>query len=61
MGHEIGKCITKLDHFLWHVEKRSESSETIFSIQPESQLANVVPPILESICESFESEADPFN
>ena len=42
-------------------EKYSESSETVSSIQPESQLANVVPPILESICESFESEVDPFN
>ena len=41
--------------------KCSESSETISSIQLESQPANAVPPMLESVCESVESEADPLN
>ena len=41
--------------------KHSESSETIYSIQTESQPANAVPPNLESVCESVESEADPLN
>ena len=35
--------------------------KTVSSIQPESQPANAVPPILESICEAVKSEADPFN
>ena len=33
--------------------KCSEFSETIFSIQPESQSANAVPPMLESVHESL--------
>ena len=41
--------------------KCSESSETISSIQTESQPTNAVPPNLESVCESVESEADPLN
>ena len=41
--------------------KCSESSETISFIQPESQPANAVPPMFESVCESVESEADPLN
>ena len=41
--------------------KCSKSSETISSIQTESQPANAVPPNLESVCESVESEADPLN
>ena len=41
--------------------KCSESSEIVSSIQPDSQPANAVPPILGSICESDESEADPLN
>ena len=39
--------------------KYSESSETVSSIQPDSQPANAVPPMLN--CESVESEADPLN
>ena len=39
----------------------TRSSETVSSIQPESQPANAVPPMLESVCESVESEADPLN
>ena len=51
-----------LEHYLiWHVEKRSESSDTVSSIQPDSQPPNAAPPILESICESVESETDPLN
>ena len=38
--------------------KTSESSE---AVQPESQPANAVPPMLESVCESVESEADSLN
>ena len=41
--------------------KCSESSETISSIQTESQPANAVPPNLESVCESVESEANSLN
>ena len=41
--------------------KCSESSETISSIQPESQPANDVLPMLENVCESVESQADPLN
>ena len=41
--------------------KCSESSETISSVQTESQPANAVPLNLESVCESVESEADPLN
>ena len=41
--------------------KRSESSETVSSIQPDSQPPNAVPPMFESICESVESEADLLN
>ena len=41
--------------------KFSESSETISSIQTESQPANAVLPNLESVCESVESEADPLS
>ena len=41
--------------------KCSESSETIASIKTESQPANAVPPNLETLCESVESEADPLN
>ena len=37
------------------------SSETISSIQPESQPANALSPMLESMCESVESETDPLN
>ena len=39
-----------------YIEKYSEFSETVSSIQPESQ---PVPPMLVSVCESVESEADP--
>ena len=31
-----------LEHYLWHVEKHSEFSEAVSSIQPDSQPANVV-------------------
>ena len=31
------------------------------SIQQESQPANAIPPMLESVCKSVESEADPLN
>ena len=41
--------------------KCPKSSETISSIQTESQSVNAVPPNLESVCESVESEADPLN
>ena len=41
--------------------KCPESSETISSIQTESQSANAVPPNLESVCESDEPGADPLN
>ena len=54
-------ALTMLEHYLGHVEKRSESSETVSSIQPDRQPANAVPRILESICKSVESEADPLN
>ena len=37
------------------------SSETVSSIQLDRQPANAVPLILERICESVKSEADPLN
>ena len=39
-------ALTKLEHYLWHVEKCSESSETVSSIQPDSQPENATSPIL---------------
>ena len=44
-----------------HVENAQSLLKQISSIQTESQPANAVPPNLESVCESVESEADPLN
>ena len=52
--------LTKPEHLVL-LTCRKNTLKQCFSIQPESQPANAVPPKLKRVCESVESEADPLN